>query len=60
MRLNEALKNCSPDKFLKRKKWITDGINMTLISSSKDIELLDISLTEESLNASDWEIVDNK
>lgn len=54
MKLNEALVVCKPDEFITREKWQKKGISMTLLTSAKSIELLDVTLTDESLHADDW------
>lgn len=60
MTLQEAL-SCSTDKqFIARRKWRKNGTLMHLCSSSKTIEELNVDLTDESLNADDWEIFEVK
>lgn len=53
MTLQEALSISTDKQFLTRKKWRKNGISMRIFTSSEE---LNINLTDESLNADDWEI----
>lgn len=60
MKLEEALNLCAPDEYLAREKWIEAGIFMRVLTNAKTANELTVTLTEESLNADDWEIFEVK
>ena len=56
MTLEEALKDVTAYKYIKRRSW--KDKDMRLVTTAKTLEDLNINLMQESLDADDWELFD--
>jgi len=58
MKLEEAINVCLPEQCLGRDAWVKNGSLIRLISSARSIDELKtkLILTDESIDADDWEI----
>ena len=57
MKLSEILKLNIYGFPITRKKWVDNGSNIRLITDCDKVEYLNITLTQESILANDWEII---
>lgn len=59
MTLDEVLRIAAPGQYVARRTWCDAGSIMRLLVTPMVIEELPVTLTQESLNADDWDIYDS-